>query len=107
MNFSEKNVIMSLSEMKNLISEWIPNISEKIIMNGEYDSYKRTLEIFNNEDKSIIFRKVFNIDELISENSRVSTQNILSDDLRGLIAQCHELDMQLKESIENAENQKQ
>lgn len=106
MNFSEKNLTMSLSEMKSLISEWIPNISEKIIMNGEYDSYKRVLEIFNNEDKSIIFRKVFNVDELISENSRVSTQNILNDDLRGLIAQCHELDMQLQESVEIKENQK-
>ena len=108
MDFSKTNVTISLKELKSLISEWVDDLNEKITVTGAYDSYERMYEIFSGTEPNIaIYRKLFHIDELISENSQVSTSGIMDDEFRQLIVQCRLLDKQLAESKKKALEEKQ
>ena len=108
MNYSKKNVTMSLGEMRSLIFEWFNSATDKIILSGAYDSYDRKYVIFDryNPD-NILLEKVFKVNELISDDSKVSTKNILNDEFRAMIVQCYDLDKQIEETKRQTEKQKQ
>ncbi len=108
MDYSKKNITMSLGKMRNLISEWFNGATDKIIISGAYDSYDRKYVIFdrNNAD-NVLLEKIFKVDELISDESKISTKNILNDEFRAMIVQCYCLDKQIEESKRQNEKQKQ
>ncbi len=108
MDYSKTNVAMRLKELKSLLAEWLVDINEKITVTGAYDSYERMYEIFSGKEPNVaVFRKIFHIEELISDDSKVSTSGILDDEFRQLIVECRLLDEQLADSKKKYLEEKQ
>ena len=87
---------MTLGEMKRYLSEWFLGTNFKIVA-GEYDTFNRQVVITEENSDLVLFARDFDVKELITDESIVSTDCIKNDELRGLVEQCYRLDKQLEE----------
>lgn len=104
-DYSKKEIKMSLSELKKYLSEWIAGDLQSSVEAGKYDSFEKIYKLKSECDGEVLFSQKFGCNEVIDENTAVSTNGIVDDELRGLIVQCRCLDNRIK--IAHAENQTQ
>lgn len=103
---NKNGIVLTQSEMKKYVQEWIPNLSTMIYVSN-IKTDEADLKMIDVSNGELIFSQHLKQSKISEKDKVVSTSGIIDEELRGLIEQCISLDRQLEESLAKNSSQKQ